>query len=141
MRAQAQTHGGFSLVELMVVISLLGLLIAIGVPSILGFMRSTRLAGAETMLEADFHYARAVANSQRRTCQVRFSGDSYVVVQIAANDTLLRRTMPRGVACAATDTATFYAWGLTDPVTVTMSDADKTRILNLSTNGSISHGY
>jgi type IV fimbrial biogenesis protein FimT len=142
MNSHVRMHGGFSLVELMIVISLFGVLVAIGVPSILGYMHSARINGAATTLEADFHYARSVASSQRRTCQVRFSGGSYVLLGVAAGDTILRRTLPGGMTLASTDTATFYAWGLTDPVTVTMSDHGKTQILALASNGSIDHhGY
>lgn len=48
------------------------------------------------------------------------------------------RELPRGVACASTDTATFYPWGLTESVTITVSDSRRSDVLRLSSNGSVS---
>ena len=130
---------GFSLVELMVVVVVFGLLIAVAVPSTLGYLRSTRRVGAAHTLEADFHYAHSLAHKQGKTYEILFQPGSYVVAQVSPFTTILTRVMPRGVACTASDTAKFYAWGLTDPVTITMADASHSDTLRLSANGNVSH--
>jgi type IV fimbrial biogenesis protein FimT len=137
MRRPTSRQTGFSLVELVIVLSILGLLIAIGVPSVMSYMRTSRRVGAAQSLEGDFRYAHVVATTKQKTCIVVFASDHYDVKQVSPATTLLTRTMPRGVSCASTDTATFYAWGLTDPVTVTLSDQHDTSTVRLSSNGRI----
>ena len=137
MRAQVRNQDGFTLMELMIVVGVFGLLIAISAPSIGGYLRSSRLAGATNTLEADCHYARSLANAQRKSYAVIFTAGSYSVAQVSPLVRVLTRQLPSGVTCAATDTATFYAWGLTDPVTITMSQGSTSRVARVSANGRI----
>jgi prepilin-type N-terminal cleavage/methylation domain-containing protein len=138
MRTSSHRQNGFSLVELMVVMTVFGLLLAIIIPTIGTYQRSARLAGAANTLEADLHQARAMANARRLTYQVLFAGSSYAVTQGSPPVTIRTRAMPRGVACTASDTATFYAWGLTEPITITVADDRHSRVMQLSGNGRIS---
>jgi prepilin-type N-terminal cleavage/methylation domain-containing protein len=139
MRIHSGERNGFSLLELMVVLTLTGLLIAIAIPTITTYMRTARLSGASNTLEADLHFAHAHANAERKTFQILFSAGSYVVKRVSPAATILTREMPKGVACAASDTATFYAWGLSDPVMIRMADASHADTLRVAANGSISH--
>jgi prepilin-type N-terminal cleavage/methylation domain-containing protein len=137
MRAHAWNQDGFTLIELMVVVVVFGLLIGISVPAISSYLKSSRLAGATNTLDADFHYARSLANTQRKSYEVIFQGTKYSVAQVSPLVTVLTRQLPAGVSVAATDTATFFAWGLTDPITVTMTQGSKTRVAHLAVNGRI----
>ena len=137
MRCRTGKETGFSLVELVIVLSILGLLIAIGVPSVMSYMRTSRRVGAAQSLEGDFRYAHAVATTRQKTCIIVFASNHYDVKQLSPATTLLTRDLPRGVNCASTDTATFYAWGLTDPVTVTLADQHDTSTVRLSSNGRV----
>jgi prepilin-type N-terminal cleavage/methylation domain-containing protein len=137
MRAHTRNQDGFTLIEMMVAVVVFGLLIAIAAPSVSGYMKSSRLAGATNTLDADFHYARSLANTQRKSYQVIFQGSTYSVATVTPVVKILTRQLPTGVTCAATDTAMFYAWGLADPITVTMTQGSKTRIAHLAVNGRI----
>jgi prepilin-type N-terminal cleavage/methylation domain-containing protein len=137
MTIDKRSAAGFTLVEMAVVILISGLLVAIAVGGMTTFMRASRLAGAATTAEADLHWARSLATTQRKTCAVLFSSGAYAIVHFSPAETLRTRTMPRGVTCSATDTATFYAWGLTDPMTITLTDTHNTRQLHLATDGKV----
>jgi prepilin-type N-terminal cleavage/methylation domain-containing protein len=139
MGVHPHKSNGFSLIELMIVVVVFGMLIAIAIPTMSGYLRSNRRVGAAHTLEADFHYAHTLAHEQGRTYQILFQPGSYTISQVSPFVTIRTRRMPLGVACAASDTAKFYAWGLTDPVTVTLTNAGHADTLRLAANGSVSH--
>lgn len=139
MRTHRHDASGFSLLELMTVLAVFGLLLAISVPAVNGHVRSARLNGAVSTLESDLRYARALSSAQRKTYAIQFASNSYSVVRVSPAKTVRTRELPRGVACAATDTATFYPWGLTESITITVSDSRRSDVLRLSSNGSVSH--
>jgi prepilin-type N-terminal cleavage/methylation domain-containing protein len=130
---------GFSLVELMTVITVLGILLAISVPAGSGYLQSSRLVGAVNTLVADIHQTRALASMQRRTYQIAFDSTSYSVVHGDPPAAVRTRALPRGITCAASDTATFFAWGLTVPMAVTVANSADSTTLQVSANGSVSH--
>lgn len=139
MKAHQPNVPGFTLLELMVVIGIFGILIAIAAPRVSGLMRSSRLVGASNTLTSDLYYARALANSQRRTFKIEFQANAYTLSRVSPASTIRTRALPRGVAVASTDTATFYPWGLTKPVVYTMTAASSYTVLRLGANGSVSH--
>ena len=128
---------GFTLTELIIVVGVLGLLVAFGVPSTSRFIRSARVNGAANMLAADIHYARSLATAQRRTYKVAFRSNNYVIAESTPWVIVKTRQMPRGVTLAATDTVRFFAWGLTSPTTVTVTGHDGAKTLSVAANGSV----
>lgn len=138
---QKSRHGanGFSLIELMTVLGVFGLLVAVSVPGIAGHIRNARLNGASETLAADLRYARSLASAQRRTYAVAFTSNSYSVVRVSQPITVLTRPLPRGVTCAAPDTATLFAWGLTEAATITMTDSHRSKTVRMLATGSVSH--
>ena len=72
---------GFSLVELMVVIALLGILAAISVPNLLKNLPEKRLKGAARNVYADMQKARLQAVKENRDIAVRFdTGDQFYYI-------------------------------------------------------------
>ena len=128
---------GFTLIELMVILVITGGLIAFSAPAIARYLRSSRVAGASNTLVADLRYGRSLANTQRRTYQIIFTANSYTLRGVSPANVITTRSMPRGVTCAASDTATFYAWGLTDPITVRVYTGRDTSAVLLGANGSV----
>ncbi|MGH7741693.1 MAG: pilus assembly FimT family protein [Candidatus Eiseniibacteriota bacterium] len=137
MRKTAQLKNGFSAVELMVVLIVAGILFAIGFPAMSTYMKTAKLNGAARMLEGDIHNAVGLANAQRRTYMIVFTAGSYVLEKVSPLTTIQSRTMPTGVTCAASDTAMFYAWGLADPITITVTNSHGTQFLRILANGSV----
>jgi prepilin-type N-terminal cleavage/methylation domain-containing protein len=139
METRSRKRAGFTLTELMIVLAVSGVLIAITIPSISGYLGTARLNGAINILDADLRNAHALASAQRRTYALIFQGGSYAVTQVSPPVLIRRRLMPRGVRCTASDTATFYAWGLSDPVTITFRKGALSRVTRIAANGRISH--
>jgi Tfp pilus assembly protein FimT len=130
---------GFSLVEMVYVFIIIGLLLGLTMPSFGSYVRSRRLAGSTNELMADLHYVRSLAVSKRRTYQVQFNASDYAILETATGDTIRARTLPKGVSCAATADPSFYAWGLADPSTITISSGSRNKAVDLSANGNVSH--
>lgn len=56
-----RTQSGFSLMELMITVAVAGILAAVAVPSLNGFVRNTRLTNTSSLLASDLNLARGEA--------------------------------------------------------------------------------
>ncbi len=139
MRSRGRCNRGFTLLELMVVVTVIGIVAAMSVPAIMGYTNSSRLAGAMHTLVNDIHLARSLASSQRRTYVLRRSGSGYSLASVSPNATVLSRAMPSGISFTAADSSTFFAWGLTQPATITLQHRGKTRRVWMTASGRVTH--
>lgn len=139
MRPNESTKG-FSLVEITVVLVIIGIILTIGVPSTARYIRAAQLAGTRNIVMTDLAYARSLATMRRKTYEIRFNSSTYTLVQLSPAATVWTHVLPAGYTCSATDTATYYAWGLTAPISITVKrgTADSTTV-QLTANGSLSH--
>lgn len=130
---------GFTLIEMSLVTVVLGIVVTITVMGTLRLVRSSRLVGATNTMVADLRHARTLATTEGRSFQILFQSGSYSIIRLAPSATVLKRFYPPGVSCTASDTATFYAWGLTAPITITLTTAEGSQVLQLASNGRVSH--
>ena len=63
---------GFSLMELLTVVSIIGLIVAVAVPSFLNLRRRAALRAASAELRTQFHLARSRAISRNVNCGLKF---------------------------------------------------------------------
>jgi len=68
---------GFTLIELMIVIVVLGIVAAIALPSFQSIIEKRRLVGAADTLFANLQFARSEAIKQNRIVQFQFNTDSW----------------------------------------------------------------
>jgi prepilin-type N-terminal cleavage/methylation domain-containing protein len=130
---------GFSLIELMVTLMLMGLLLSMTVPAISSYANSSRLAGARSVLMSDLRLARSLATAQRTNYEVRLDSTSYSIRRLSPAQTILTRRLPRGIGLAHRDTASFYPWGLTETMTITLRQGTHNSIVRTASNGQVSH--
>jgi prepilin-type N-terminal cleavage/methylation domain-containing protein len=130
---------GFSLVEMSVLMVVFGIMAAITVAGTSQLVRSSQLSGTTNTLLADMRYARTLATTECSEFQIRFAASGYSIVRVSPLRTAVNRTCPRGVTLAASDTASFYAWGLVSPVTVTINGGPGTNVVQLAASGNITH--
>jgi type IV fimbrial biogenesis protein FimT len=128
---------GYTLTELMVVCAVVGIILLAAIPSFSRYIKSSRLAGATSTLMNDLHYARALANSQHTTYELRRTTAGYSLVRLSPINTVLTRTLPRGITITTAGTTTFYAWGLTQPAAITLQQDDRSRLVQLSAGGRV----
>jgi type IV fimbrial biogenesis protein FimT len=112
---------GFSIGELMTVVSLIGVLTAVGIPSFLSFQPSMRLNGAAREVLSRLNWARANAVQNNNTSIVTFLSDhSFQIFNDANNNGL----------ADANETATVNLQTNYSDVTLTVSGASSTPTFN-----------
>jgi type II secretion system protein H len=70
---------GLTLIELMVTLSILGVIAALAAPSFTGFVARSKLRGAAHEVFADLQYARSESVQKNRVFQVEFSAAGYEI--------------------------------------------------------------
>ncbi len=104
-------QGGFSLVELLIVMGLIVILAAVTVPLFLTNIPKYRLRGAARMVVSDFQRAKLEAVKRNCNVEIRFTPGvynanggvgSYKIVEMAGGTTLLTKVMPQYVTLYAT---------------------------------------
>lgn len=114
MSKARQNDSGFTLVELMVVMSILVILMGLGAYALLPYMRSQALTGATNEILTDFRDSQVRAQGEVRTYCLIFdiANNSYEIRRINATGascttpgvtTLERVELPRGVALSVAD--------------------------------------
>ena len=118
---------GFTLIELMIVVTLLGVFAAIAVPNFTQFINKSRTQSFNNELQALIQYARATAVEQRtfvRACK----GDSAWTVRKTCNSTDVLRTLdiPASLSVASNPTAIVFRYNGTssDAQVVTCQGTD-----------------
>ena len=104
---QARWRTGFTLIELMVVVALVGIILALAAPSFSRTIEMQRLRGVNAQLVTDMQFARSEAVSRNSLMRVSFGSDatqSCYVVYVAAPGNISDRcdcTRGAGQSCTA----------------------------------------
>lgn len=76
-RLQHQSASGFTLVEMMVVVAILGIIMGIAAPSAADFLRSQKINGAVSALHGSLIFARSEAIKRNATVTITRSGSAW----------------------------------------------------------------
>jgi type IV fimbrial biogenesis protein FimT len=90
-----QHEHGFTLVDLLIAVVILGIVALVATPQLSGFLRGYRLQGAAQLVWVDLQRARALAIKEGTTMRVDFTPTIYVVVRPATNEVRFRRDLAR----------------------------------------------
>jgi prepilin-type N-terminal cleavage/methylation domain-containing protein len=77
---------GFTLIELIITISIFAIMMAIAIPSFLTYRPTMKIKGAARDIASALQFARMKAVSENNTFAVRFSGSSYSIYDDNDND-------------------------------------------------------
>lgn len=100
-----KTTHGFTLIEMLTVIVIIGLIIGIGIPVMNNLTRSTGLKGATRQLSNTLHLARQYAITHRVRTDVKV-GSAWNSIAVYTNGAPLDKSIffPNGVVCYGTNT-------------------------------------
>jgi type II secretion system protein H len=114
-------RSGFSLVEMAVVLVVMGIALAVTVPSFRGTMRRARYDRAAGELQSDLHLAISQSRATGRTLQLDFEANSYSLMDPSDSTIVRERQFGSDVSFAATSDPFIFPWGLVQPAEVVMT--------------------
>jgi type II secretion system protein H len=127
MPRRPQEARGFTLVELMVIIGVIGLMLAIATPSFNGYMRTNQVGSEADRMAADLALARTIAVSQGRVVQFVGESDGYELIDSSDGRVIRDREFDGSIALDADYTINFFPWGAADSNTLTLDTGHQTR--------------
>jgi prepilin-type N-terminal cleavage/methylation domain-containing protein len=131
---------GFTLAEMMTAISILGILVAIGMPAFTRTLPSLRLADAARQVATELQHVRMKAIAQGIAQQITFSSSSYVLQQCngTCTDDSGNIALPEGITVTVSGAPQFQPPGtVLAPTTITLSNGTEQRFVCVKTVGRV----
>ena len=133
---------GFSLIELLIVVVIIGIIAAIAIPNLLAARRSANEGSAVSALRtlhgAQMTYASTYGNSNYASTMAALSTNGLIDAALGSGTKSGYTFTPTAVAASATAPATFHFGA--DPTTATGVTATGTRYFCIETDGVIKAG-
>lgn len=126
---------GFTLVEMMLVISLVGVMAAMAAPPFVRYLASNRLATQADRMVADLQYARSLSVSNAQILRFSVTEAGYTLTNPISGVVLREYDFGAGLGLDVAQTADFFPWGMADPVVFTMSNPAGTKQITLMPTG------
>lgn len=123
---QEVRQGGFSLIEMMIVIVIMSIILAIAVPYYTRWRQSTALSSATETMMAHIKQARVMAVSYNRQVAVSFTTDGYTVDSTGSNpQQYLLSDYAKGLALTFTSASLIFGSnGTANTDTVTLKNSN-----------------
>ena len=134
-RKKLPNRAGFTLVEVMIVIVLIGLLAAMVGPPMYGYLQAHRLQAGTDRMVTDLQYTRAQAVSRGRILRISTTVSSYSITDPSNGNILREQDLDHGVALGVAQQADFYPWGMADPCDFDISNTTGARQVSLLPTG------
>jgi len=142
MRSSTQFgRGGFSLVELMVTIVIIGIGLTLVLPRINDSIRQARVEETQARLQSDLKMAVSTAKATGRSVLINYTADGYRVVDSADTTRVYGSTdTPKGVTIAASGTTQVFPWGLVTGGTLEIQSSEGLHYVTILPTGKIEEG-
>ena len=126
---------GFSMVEMMVVIGIVGIIATISAPPFFRYVQSNRLQTNTDRLAADLQYARSLSIASSQI--LRFTATPLGYQLSNPNTGVVIRTTDFGhdLELGANQTSDFYPWGMADATIFNITNGSGTNQINLLPTG------
>lgn len=132
---QRTSRQGFTLVEMMLVISLVGVMAAMAAPPFFRYLASNRLATQADRMVADLQYARSLSVSNSQILRFSVTEAGYTLTNPISGVVLREYDFSAGLGLDAAQTADFFPWGMANPAVFTLTNHAGTKQITLMPTG------
>lgn len=136
-RKKKNGRAGFTLVEAMIIISLVGLLVAMVGPPMYGYLQSHKLQSNTDRMVADLQFARSQAVARGTVIRIDTTEAGYTITDMSDGSVLLQHVLDDGVALGMVQQANFFPWGVSDNTAFNISNTKGAKQLNLLPTGTV----
>jgi type II secretory pathway pseudopilin PulG len=126
---------GFTLIELMVLITLFTALLVVAAPPINGYLNSNRLEINADRLAADLQYTRSIAIANGQTMRFQATETGYRIVEPGSGSIIRERVFDGGCALSLAVNADFFPWGMAESRVINMANCAGSRTITLLPTG------
>ncbi len=136
LRKKLPGRAGFTLVEMMIIIMVIGIMASLAAPPLFRFVQSNNLNTTSDRMMADLQYARAISISNGRV--LRFSSDSggYQIIDPVSGNVLRSKVFKGGLALGgAAQAANFFPWGMADATVFNLANGSGNKQITLLPTG------
>ncbi len=130
-----RSRRGFTLIEMMVVITVVGIIAGISAPPIFRYINSNRLETNADRLGADLQYARTLSISTSTILRFSSNQAGYQLTDPITGTIIRDKVFENGMQLAADQTADFFPWGMADPTVFNISNSTGAMTVNLLPTG------
>ena len=130
---------GFSLIELMVIVAVIGIVVGLSIPAFGGYLKRQKVRSATDALMADINYARTLFIAKRTTYQLVFNGINYQIIQPGPDTVMRQHAAPAGLSYLSDVNPNFYPHGLSDAANISIEGSGEIAALTLLPNGTAQH--
>ncbi len=126
---------GFTLVEMMVVIGVMGILATVSAPPIFRYVQANRLRTNADRMAADLQYARSLSIANSEILRFSATPAGYQLTNPNTGVVIREVTFAHGLSLPDARTADFFPWGMAEQTIFNVSNAAGNVQINLLPTG------
>ncbi len=126
---------GYTLVEMMMVILILGIVSSLSVPPLFRYVASHRLQTNTDRMAADMLYARSMSISSSQVVNLSNNESGYKLTNVTTGDVLREVVFDDGLTMDTNNSVMFYPWGMADDAIFSLSGDAGTYDISLLPTG------
>ncbi len=137
MRKVFPERRGFSLVEIMMVVMLIGILAGMSAPPMFKYIAANQMQTTSDRMVADLQYARAIAISTGQAHRFDCNTQTYRLTNLVTGQVLRQVSLQHGTELGAAKTADFFPWGMAQSTVFNLALHDMARQITLLPTGMV----
>ena len=132
---QRASRRGYSLIEVMVVIGIVGLIATISAPPVFRYVQSNRLQTNADRMAADLQYARSLSIASSEILRFTATPAGYRLENPNTGALIREMNFGHDMELGANQTSDFYPWGMADATIFNITNGSGTYRVNLLPTG------